>query len=104
MTWKNEILKPEVTLNPAGVKDIFEIPKHATFHVKITFVDPKYPVCEYDTKTRATFETLEASETALMASLEAKVLAWKAKHDFLQNKQALIEDSLNNPLNDWGTI
>lgn len=99
MSWINEINRPEVTLVPQGVSDNLEIPNLATFKVKVTFVGGAYPVLEYETKARSTIAELEQSETELLANLQAKVEAWKAKWNFLRGKQAIIDASLNNI---WG--
>lgn len=100
MSWKELILKPEITLIPSGEKDNFKKPSHFIFNIKITFVDPAYPVLKYSPDYRFPVGDLATVKAVLLTNMEDEVNAWVLKNDFLATKGATINNFLNNQT--WG--
>lgn len=99
MAWNNEILRPNVSLVITRTNQDTGTPTHGLFRVVVDFVGGTYPSISYDTNDGNITE-LEQSESELITKMEERVNKWKAKHDFISSKQALIETSLDGIT--WG--
>lgn len=101
MSLVNEIYKPVVKIVPIEGSSS-GLPANCFFEVEISFKEVDgvvpYPKLVYPSKPRL-IESAENNATDLMASLSDKIQKHKEYHDFLKEKQALVDAYLNQA---WG--